>query len=134
MVAFDFDSDATVNDAPDPTLVRRIREILDAAVPNCWMGRQLPRLFRRAGLVAIVVVPQVVMIPSLETYWRLVQGSLDAAVRSGDLHTGDLDRWWADLAQTEREGDVFVANLGFVVYGRRPRRYVGGGTGEGERS
>jgi ubiquinone/menaquinone biosynthesis C-methylase UbiE len=120
VVAFDFDSDATVIDAPDPTLVRRIREILDAAVPNCWMGRQLPRLFRQAGLDDISVVPQVVMIPSLESYRRLVQGSLDAAVRSGVLATGDLDRWWTDLARAELEGGIFVANLGFVVHGRRP--------------
>jgi ubiquinone/menaquinone biosynthesis C-methylase UbiE len=129
VVAFDFDSDATVIDAPDAALVRRIREVLDAAVPNCWIGRQLPRLFRQAGLVDIAVVPQAVMIPSLDSYRRLVQGSLDAAARSGDLTVRDLARWWADLARAEREGGLLVANLGFVVHGRRPsdrcRRWAG---------
>ena len=120
VVAFDFDSDATVIDAPDPTLVRRIREILDAAVPNPWIGRQLPRLFRQAGLTEITVVPQVVVLPSLDSYRRLVQGSLDAAVQSGDLAEEDLARWWSDLARTERDDAILVANLGFVVGGCRP--------------
>ena len=40
VLAFDFDSDQTVVDAPDPALVRRIAEVLDAAVPQPWVGRQ----------------------------------------------------------------------------------------------
>jgi ubiquinone/menaquinone biosynthesis C-methylase UbiE len=120
VVVFDLDSDVTVIDAPDATLARRIHEILDGAVPNCWMGRQLPRLFRQAGLVDITVVPQVIMLPSLESYRRLVQGLLDAAVAAGNLADVELARWWSDLELFEREGGVLVATLGFVVHGRRP--------------
>ncbi len=36
VLVFDFDSDMTVVDAPDPALVRRIAEFLDAAVPHPW--------------------------------------------------------------------------------------------------
>src|SRR5215813_14208487 len=50
VLAFDFDSDQTVVDAPDPALARRIVGVLDAAVPHPWIGRQLFRLFRDAGL------------------------------------------------------------------------------------
>ena len=50
VLAFDFDSDQTVVDAPDPALVRRTAQVLDAAVPHPWIGRQLFRLFQRAGL------------------------------------------------------------------------------------
>jgi hypothetical protein len=32
-------------DAPDPGLARRIAEVLDAAVPHPWIGRQLFGLF-----------------------------------------------------------------------------------------
>jgi ubiquinone/menaquinone biosynthesis C-methylase UbiE len=120
VVVFDFDSDVTVIDAPDATLVRRIREILDGAVPNCWMGRQLPRVFRQAGLGEIDIVPQVVMLPSLQSYRRLVQGSLDDAVRAGHLAEADLARWRSDLERIEHGGGVLVATLGFVVCGRRP--------------
>jgi ubiquinone/menaquinone biosynthesis C-methylase UbiE len=119
VVAFDFDSDATVIDAPDHDLARRVRDVLDAAVPHAWIGRQLPRLFREAGLFDIAVVPQVVMIPTLDSYRRLVQGSLDAAVCTGSLTAKDLALWWDDLARAEREGNFLVANLGFIVAGRR---------------
>lgn len=37
-MAFDFDSDQTVVDAPDATLTRRLAGILDAAVPHPWMA------------------------------------------------------------------------------------------------
>ncbi len=49
VLAFDFDSDSTVVDAPDSALARRIAELLDAAVPHPWIGRQLFGLFQRAG-------------------------------------------------------------------------------------
>ena len=49
VLAQDFDSDLTVVDAADHSLARRIAEVLDAAVPNPWMGRQLFGLFRRVG-------------------------------------------------------------------------------------
>jgi hypothetical protein len=59
-LAFDFDSDLTVVDVPDWLLVRRIADVLDAAVPHPWIGRQLFGLFRRIGLVDVRVVPHVV--------------------------------------------------------------------------
>jgi hypothetical protein len=79
-------------------------------------------LFRPAGLEDVAAVPQVVTIPSLAAYRRLVGGTLEAAVRAGDLTSGDLARWWESLADFEREGGVLVVNLGFVVQGRRPQR------------
>src|SRR3954454_627080 len=60
VLAFDFDSDQTVVDAPDPALTRRIAEILDAAVPYPWIGRQLFGLFRRVGLTDVRVVPHAI--------------------------------------------------------------------------
>lgn len=48
---FDFDSDQTVVDVLDPALVHRIAEVLDAAVPHPWIGRQLFGMFRRASLL-----------------------------------------------------------------------------------
>lgn len=120
VVAFDFDSDATVIDAPDLVLVRRVREILDAAVPHSWIGRQLPRLFRQAGLVEVAVVPHVLMLPSLESYRRLVEGTLERAVCTGRLTADDLVRWWSSLKRAERDGGLVVANLGFIVSGCRP--------------
>jgi hypothetical protein len=59
------------------------------------------------------------MLPALESYRRLVQGALDAAVQAGNIAEADLARWWSGLERIEREGGVLVATLGFVVHGRR---------------
>jgi ubiquinone/menaquinone biosynthesis C-methylase UbiE len=126
VVVFDFDSDATVVDASDPALARRVREILDTAVPNSWIGRQLPGLLRQAGLVDVIVSPQVVTFPSLASYRRLVQRTLDEAARNGRLAAADVDAWWADLEQADHACGFFAANLGFIVSGRT--RHPGEGT------
>lgn len=132
VVVFDFDSDATVVDAHDPALTRRVREILDMAIPQSWIGRQLPRLFRQAGLVEVTVSPEVVIFPSLAAYRRLVAGTLDAAVRDGRLNHADVIAWWSDLERADCTYGFFAANLGFVVCGRTPAgEHVAEGTASG---
>src|SRR5439155_24326282 len=86
VLAFDFDSDQTVVDAPDPALTRRIAEVLDAAVPNPWLGRQLFRLFRQLALPAVGVVPHAIIATSPQycpVYRHLVAGTLGLAVEAG---------------------------------------------------
>jgi len=50
VVVVDFDSDQTIVDIPDRELARRVADVLDAAVPNAWIGRQLVRLYLHVGL------------------------------------------------------------------------------------
>jgi SAM-dependent methyltransferase len=119
VVVFDFDSDVTVVDAPDRTLARRISDILDNAVPQGWMGRQLFRLFRTSGLADITVVPHVALIP-FALYQRVVGGTLERAAEAGALSAADLATWWHALEHAEQEGIFFAANLGFIVSGRKP--------------
>ena len=123
VVVFDFDSDHTIVDAPDPALTRRIAEVLDAAVPNPWMGRQLPRLFRQVGLTEVTVVPHVLILTSpqhLPIYRRLVAGPLDRAVAAGQIGASDVARWWDLVQQADRGGAFFAATLGCIVRGRKP--------------
>jgi hypothetical protein len=54
------------------------------------------------------------------SYRRLVGATLELAVCDGRLRAADLDQWWVELEQGERGGDFLVANLGFIVGGRRP--------------
>lgn len=122
VVVFDFDSDATVVDVSDQGLSRRVAEVLDSSVPNGWLGRQLQRLFRQAGLVDVTTTPHVYTFPSLASYRRLVSGTLDEAVRTGRLTSAEVEAWWSDLEQLEREHGFFAVNLGFIVCGRAPAR------------
>ena len=102
MLAFDFDSDQTVVDAPDPALTRRIAEVLDAAVPHPWIGRQLFGLFRRAGLREVRVVPHVICLSGaagFAIYQQLNQGTIDRAMQAGQITAEEVAAWWAALEQ-----------------------------------
>lgn len=121
VIVFDFDSDTFIVDAPDPDLTRRVATVLDGSIPNGWIGRQLPRHFRQAGLADITITPQIYIFPQLAGYRRLTEGTLDQAVRDEDLTASDVEAWWTQLEQAEREECFFAAAPGFIVCGRVPR-------------
>jgi ubiquinone/menaquinone biosynthesis C-methylase UbiE len=123
VLAFDFDSDQTVVDAPDPALVRRIAEALDAAVPHPWIGRQLFRLFQRAGLRDVRVVPHALCLSGaagFAVYQRLNKGTVDRAVHAGQVSASEAATWWAGLERAGEAETFFSAVLGFIAAGRKP--------------
>lgn len=122
VLAFDFDSDQTVIDAPDSVLVRRIAEVLDAAVPHPWIGRQLFRLFHRAGLRDVRVVPHALCFSGaagFAVYQRLNQGTLDRAVQAIRVSAREAAAWWAALERAAEAETFFSAVLGFIAAGRK---------------
>lgn len=123
MLAFDFDSDQTVVDAPDPALTRRIAEVLDAAVPHPWIGRQLFGLFRRAGLRDVRVVPHVLCLSGaagFAIYQQLNQGTIDRAAQVGQVSAEEVAAWWAALKRAGETEIFFTAVLGFIAVGYKP--------------
>ena len=123
VLAFDFDSDQTVVDAPDPALVRRIAEVLDAAVPHPWIGRQLFGLFQRAGLRDVRVVPHALCFSGtagFAVYQRLNRGTIDQAVQAGQVSASEAAAWWAALERAAEAETFFSAVLGFIATGYKP--------------
>jgi len=124
VLAFDFDSDQTVVDAPDPALTRRIAEVLDAAVPHPWIGRQLYRLFRRAGLHDVQVIPQAKCLSGaagFAIYQQLNQGTIDRARQAGQVTAEEAAAWWIALTRAAETETFFSAVLGFIAAGRKPK-------------
>jgi ubiquinone/menaquinone biosynthesis C-methylase UbiE len=123
VVAFDFDSDQTVVDAADSVLVGRIAEVLDAAVPHPWVGRQLYRLFQRAGLRDVRVVPHGLCFAGaagFAVYQRLNRGTIDQAVQAGQISASEVAAWWAALERAAEAETFFSAVLGFIAAGYKP--------------
>jgi ubiquinone/menaquinone biosynthesis C-methylase UbiE len=123
LLAFDFDSDQTVVDAPDAALARRIAEVLDAAVRHPWIGRQLFGLFRRVGLHDVRVVPHVICFSGASgfaVYEQLNRGTIDRAVQAGQITAEEATAWWASLRQVAEAETFFAAVLGFTAAGRKP--------------
>jgi hypothetical protein len=110
-------------DAPDPGLTRRIAEVLDAAVPHPWVGRQLFGLFRRIGLADVRVVPHAICLTGargFSMYQQLNEGTIAAAARAGGITAKHAAAWWEGLEQAGRAETFLAANLGFIVAGRKP--------------
>jgi ubiquinone/menaquinone biosynthesis C-methylase UbiE len=120
VLAFDFDSDQTVVDAPDSVLARRIAEVLDAAVPHPWIGRQLFGLFQRAGLRDVRVVPHALCFSGaagFAVYQRLNRGTTDRAVQASQVSASEVAAWWAGLERAAEADTFFSAVLGFIAAG-----------------
>jgi ubiquinone/menaquinone biosynthesis C-methylase UbiE len=123
VLAFDFDSDQTVVDVPDRLLARRIADVLDAAVPHPWVGRQLFGLFCRVGLVDVRIVPHAVVLSGTAgfgMYQRLNEGTIARAAEAGQITVAEVAAWWACLEQAAATETFFLANLGFIAVGRKP--------------
>jgi ubiquinone/menaquinone biosynthesis C-methylase UbiE len=123
VLAFDFDSDQTVVDAPDAALARRIAEVLDAAVPHPWIGRQLFGLFQRAGLRDVRVVPHALCLSGaagFAIYQQLNQGTIDRGRQAGQVTAEEVAAWWAALTRAAEAETFFSAVLGFIAAGRKP--------------
>jgi hypothetical protein len=108
-----------VVDSPDRLLTRRIGQIVDSSVPSSWIGRQAPRLFHERGLEQVTAVPHLVTGP-YNGYKLTYGGTLDQAVRNGQLSAEELAGWWKELEQAEQRGQFFGGLFGFIVYGRKP--------------
>jgi ubiquinone/menaquinone biosynthesis C-methylase UbiE len=123
VLAFDFDSDQTLVDAPDSTLVRKVGELLDAAVPSPWIGRQLFRLFRQVGLINVQVVPHAICLSGASgfgVYRQLNQGTIARAMQAGRMAPTEVAAWWTALEHAAEAETFFSANLGFIVKGVKP--------------
>ncbi|HET7016265.1 MAG TPA: methyltransferase domain-containing protein [Streptosporangiaceae bacterium] len=123
VLAFDFDEDMTIVDAPDLALTRRVAELLDAAVPHPWIGRQLFAQFQRAGLQDIRVVPHAFCLTGAAGfgfYSQLNRGTIEAGRQAGKLSEDETAVWWAALEKAAQAEEFFVANLGFIVTGTKP--------------
>jgi SAM-dependent methyltransferase len=85
-----------------------------------WMGRQLPRLFREAGLAEVSVDPFVIL-GTLQAFRGLLAPAI-ARLRDEQVLTGErMNEWWAALSRWEAEGSFLGGSTAFVVTGTRPR-------------
>ncbi len=118
----DPDWETLVIDAPDQAVTRRVVEANSATTRNGRMGRQLPRLFRRAGLVEVGVVPVTITIGDYAVANQIF-GFGDALERArgiGSIPASEADSWVRGLQEADRAGEFFSAMCGFIVTGRKP--------------
>ncbi len=115
----DLDLDAFIVDVPDQGLTRRIVHFLGDSMTNGWMGRQLPTLFKNAGLTDIAVVPHLYILTY--SFHNLVfRGIVDKAQEAGVGSEAEATRWWNHLEKAADAGRFLSVVPGFIVFGRKP--------------
>jgi ubiquinone/menaquinone biosynthesis C-methylase UbiE len=118
IVVAEADFDLTIVDIPDRALARKMIHLACDRVRQGWMGRQLPALFREAGLVDIVVTGHLLSI-DYEYFQMVFGGLLQEAQAAGLVEASEVTRFWNELAQADREQRLF-GYAGFVAGGRKP--------------
>lgn len=117
VVVFDLDVGMVALDHPDLATTRRVMDALTEKVKNGYIGRQLPRLFRRAGLRDVEVEPASVIFPPLPFMTGLLSAML--ADSPDIIDPADLPAWLAPLQEAEQAGHLFACFGGFTVSGTR---------------
>ena len=122
VVAFEPDWGGMSLDAEDRAVTRAVLNCLADSIRNGWIGRQLPRLFRRAGLTEVMVEPMTSIQTDSARWIALFEMDkyADRVKEAGVVTPGAVAAWLAELAQAGQEGTFFAVPVSFLVSGRKP--------------
>lgn len=119
VATFEVDFKGLFIDSDYGDLARRVEDACITRVPNPMIGRDLPRLYRQAGLTIDHIELWLAKMP-------LVQAShaygepLDRAVQQGKISEQELREWWEEQTRMDRNGKSFIAHPGYIVVGSKP--------------
>ncbi len=109
-------------DAPNRDLTRKILNHLCNSTRNGWCGRQLPALFKKAGLLDIVVYTKTLLLTDFAMANQLysLQAAAEGLQEAGTITVLEVAGWLEHLKQASQAGLFFSAMTGFSVSGRKP--------------
>ena len=105
---------------------RRVTRILENAwcdsFVNSWIGRELRKYFREAGLVDIKIYPSVSLISDFATadkVYNLTQ-TAQRAIAAGHISEMEASTWLTELRGRARSGSFAASLTAYMVVGRKP--------------
>ena len=117
----DADFDTLSIDASDREITREVVRLRAEAPPHGWIARQLPRLFREAGLELLTIEGITFAFTDHELAFEIYE--LDAIteqiVERGEFDRHRVDSWRAELELRGEQGGFFLASTGFMAVGRK---------------
>jgi len=119
VAALEFDQDSTMLDHPDRDTTRVILQTFGDAMANGWIGRQLPRLFRQAGLTDISVSP-VVNLGEPGMFQAMLRSHVERLCADNVLTASQASDWWHALDRQVADGHFLAGAVIFVVAATRP--------------
>jgi hypothetical protein len=106
-------------DSPDKEVTRTIVRTFSDAMRRGWIGRQMPRLFKEQGLVAVSVdaMPVFIHYPFAEL---LLGGHSTRLQAEGRLTADQARALWEQLRSADERGVFLLGFTAFVVVGAKP--------------
>jgi ubiquinone/menaquinone biosynthesis C-methylase UbiE len=116
------DGETEIIDMPDQALTRKILNYHSDLRRNGWMGRQLPRLFKQAGLVDVRIFPETFVQTDYALADRLfrLRATVQRAEQSGVITGEEGVRWLTYLEEMSKAGSFFCGGTIFTVSGKKP--------------
>ena len=119
VAAVEFDLGTAMIDHPDRATTRLILTSSEDEAVQGWMGRQLPRLFRHAGLTGVSLTAAVIL-SDLTIARMLFRRPADRLCEQGILTRGQARQWWSQLNQRAADGRLIIGATAFLVTGIKP--------------
>jgi ubiquinone/menaquinone biosynthesis C-methylase UbiE len=121
VVISDVDWETLVVDASRP-LTRMVANALCDDCRQGWIGRELPRLFRKAGLLDIGAVPQTIILTdfALADLVFSLRATAARLRQAGTASDDDVSAWIDELTAAAEAHTFFSSLSGFIVRGRVP--------------
>lgn len=118
IVSYELDMAATILSG-DPVVAKQVVDLLSAGVGDARLGRRLPGLLSKAGLVDIAF-ELVAIQPCPELVQMIVIGPARSAIESGRLPKARTTAWLDELLATSTAGLFTAALIGWLTSGRLP--------------
>jgi SAM-dependent methyltransferase len=118
LAVLEFDHATTFLHSPDPETTRVICDTSTEAFVQGRMGRQLPRLFRQAGLHDISVEPMTGM-GGFDVGQLILRRHVNWLKHTGVLAADVVEHWWSELDQANQAGGFTMGTTTFLVAGTK---------------
>jgi ubiquinone/menaquinone biosynthesis C-methylase UbiE len=119
VAALEFDNGSTMVDHPDHRTTRTILQTFADSMAQGWIGRELPRLFRRARLTGVQVNPAVVLAP-YDIFRALISDHVRRLCEDQTLTEQQAGKWWSELDRQAASGEFFAGVTLVLVTATRP--------------
>lgn len=122
IVVCDPDWETLVVDSPGKAITRKLLKFRCDGFTTGWMGRQLPALFRKCGLLDITIVPHTLILTdyNLANQVFFLRKTVDGARAAGVITMLEGAAWLKQIENASRSGHFFSSVTGFLVRGRKP--------------
>jgi SAM-dependent methyltransferase len=118
IVVSDPDCDTIFVDSPGRETTRKVIHSVCDWSGSGMVGRELPRLFKRAGLSNVACVPRVLTM-DLTLMHRLFDGHLAEPAVAAMFAPGEIDCWWQEATRAEAEGRLHAGVTVFTTVGEK---------------